>query len=755
MLLIVSNRLPITVFEKDGNLKFQQSVGGLVSGLSAYLDSLKGSSLEQSQYIWIGWPGTSISPKAQERLKLDGFAQFQAHPVYISEKMMDKFYHGFCNKTLWPLFHYFREYSAFDEEYWKSYVRVNEIFCEAVLERMNPGDVVWVQDYHLMLLPQMIRERVPDAPIAFFLHIPFPSFEIFRLIPSRWRRGMLEGLLGSDLIGFHTQEYAQYFLRCVLRILGHEHTGGRITMKDRIVKVGAFPMGIDFQKFQASANSPAVKEERKKLERILSGFKTILSVDRLDYSKGIVNRLQGYEILLERNPQWRGKVTLIVVVVPSRVAVEQYRQMKIEIETAVGRINGRFGTIGWTPVIYQYRFTPFQPLVALYSLSDVALVTPLRDGMNLIAKEYVASRTDGTGVLILSEMAGAARELGEAILINPNDREEIRKALEEALAMPVEEQRRRNQIMQSRLRSHDVVHWADQTMKELHLIKDVQKRFYSRIVSPEVREEIMHQYRISDRRLIFLDYDGTLIPFSDDPLKAVPEDEVLELLRALAADRKLDLVLISGRSRETLQEWFGGLPISLVAEHGVWVRERDRSWSVLKQATAGWKPEIASFLQEYVERLPGSFIEEKEYSIAWHYRAADPEVAAMRARELVDDLVSYTANMDLHVLRGNKVVEVRNAGVDKGNAGLHWLRSHAYPFVMAIGDDWTDEDLFKVLPQSAYSIRVGITSSQARFYLRDPEEVLQLLRTIVEEREKGKEKQHSLFQRFFLKSSKP
>ena len=389
-LVVVSNRLPFSAIEQNGGLRFTETTGGLVTGMRAALEALKSRSTHDSEYLWVGWPGGTIPPHLTEELIAGARSRFNSHPVFLSEREMDQFYFGFCNKTIWPLFHYFPTYAVYREELWQQYRHVNEVFCENLVQVLQPDDIVWVHDYHLLLLPQMLRARIPDARIGFFLHIPFPSFEVFRLLPGKWRREILEGLLGADLLGFHTYEYTQYFLQCVLRILRHEHNMGQIIAADRIVKVGTFPMGIDFDKFSNALFDPEVKAERDALLSSLTGSRVILSVDRLDYTKGILQRLQGFEILLETQAQYRGKVALIMIVVPSRIGVEEYDQMKRQIEELVGKINGKFGRVGWTPVIYQYRYVPFHPLVALYSASDIALVTPLRDGMNLVAKEYIA-----------------------------------------------------------------------------------------------------------------------------------------------------------------------------------------------------------------------------------------------------------------------------------------------------------------------------------------------------------------------------
>jgi trehalose 6-phosphate synthase/phosphatase len=729
--LIISNRLPLTVVENEEGFRFQQSVGGLVSGLSAYLDSLRNSSFTKSDYIWIGWPGITVVDSMKEKLKSEALSEFKAYPVFLSEKAMEKFYYGFCNKTIWPLFHYFPSHTIYDEDHWIHYKHVNETFCDVVTEIMKPDDFLWIHDYHLMLLPKLLRERIPKVQIGFFLHIPFPSFEIFRLLPNKWRAEILEGLLGADLIGFHTYEYTQYFLRCTLRILGYEHYMGRVLKNERVVKVDTFPMGIDFQRFHNAASDREVQKEKDELRKTLANSKVILSIDRLDYTKGIVNRLRGYESLLEKNQQWHGNVILVLVVVPSRIGVEHYQQMKRQIDELVGQINGRFASINWTPILYQYKFLPFNPLIALYSVGDVALVTPLRDGMNLIAKEYIATRIDKTGVLILSEMAGASKELGEAIIINPNNIEEIVDALKKALEMTKEEQVKRNLVMQTRLKRYDVIRWAEDFIQQSLAIKKEQTKFDTKLLNVSIKKQLVKDFFKAKRRLVFLDYDGTLVSFASRPQKAKPSDELLKLLRRISEDSKTEVVIISGRDKDTLQRWFGPVNTGLVAEHGAWIREKNGDWQLIKPLTSDWKSQLLPILKMYVDRLPGSFVEEKEFSIVWHYREADPELASARAKELMEHIVNFTANLDVQVLQGSKAVEIRNSGVNKGTSGMYFLSKYSFDFILAIGDDWTDEDLFKILPQTAYSIKVGMTSSYAKFNLHNSIEVQKLIEEFI------------------------
>ena len=728
-LLIVSNRLPVTVFDEDGELVLRPSSGGLVSGLGAYLDAIK---REGREYVWIGWPGVDLPEQERPALEEKLAREHNARPVFASKRAMDNFYGGFCNSTLWPLFHYFPSYATFEDEDWESYKNVNQRFCDAVLRIARPDDVVWVHDYHLMLLPQMLRQRAPGLSIGFFLHIPFPSFELFRLLPGRWRGELLHGLLGADLVGFHTNDYAQYFLRCVLRILGHEHTLGQVAVKDRLVQCDTFPMGIDYDRYHAAAKSDAVQAEAQSLRATLAGQKLIVSIDRLDYTKGVLNRLQGFERFLRKYPEWRRQVQLLLVVVPSRTEVERYDRMKRRIDELIGKINGEFTVPGWTPIVYQFRSLSLNEIVGVYAAGDVALITPLRDGMNLVAKEYVAARTDGTGVLILSETAGASREMGEAWIITPSTSEEIADALKAALEMPADDQDRRLRAMQERLRAYNVVRWGEDFMNQLAAARAEQARFATRMLRNRPRAALLEAYRNAHRRLLLLDYDGTLVPFEGRPDTARPSHALLAALERLESDPRDEVVVISGRPRDTLDSWLGPVGVSLVAEHGAWVRKGDEPWRLVKPLRTDWKAQILPLLKASADRLPGAFVEEKEYALVWHYREADLELASLREKELVDSLVQLTANLEVTITQGDRIVEVRNAGVSKGSAAVEFLGSGDFDFVIAIGDDATDEDLFKALPESAFTIRVGLAGSRARFNVADHGEVLRLLQDLAE-----------------------
>lgn len=727
-LIIISNRAPVSLSKKNGNFMYAESSGGLASGLRSYIENAEKSTGRKAETLWVGWPGTTVSHVEIPSVKKEMRERFGTQSVFLSDKTMESFYEGFCNKTLWPLFHYFPSLAVYDSEYWNQYVSVNESFCNAVMEVAEQGDIFWIHDYHLMLLPSMIRERMRDASIGFFLHIPFPSYEVFRLLPNQWRKKIIAGLLGADLIGFHTHDYRTYFLRSVLRILGIADDSGELFFKNRLVKTDSFPMGIDYMKFHNAALN------NKKSGQKSAAHKTVLSIDRQDYSKGILKRLHGYECFLRDYPQWNGRVVMRMIVVPSRIGVESYQDTKSQIDEQVGYINGIFGNFEWQPINYQYRSLSFSELITAYQSSDVALVTPLRDGMNLIAKEYIASRPDGTGALILSEMAGAAEELSEAVIINPNNMEEISSALHFSLEMSVAEQKIRMDAMQKRLEEYDLLKWADDFLTTLENAKTRQHRLSAKMLTAEIRKKMSKEFEEANSALLFLDYDGTLREFTGHPYDAVPKRSLLNLIESLSGKPDVQVIIISGRDRKTLDKWFGHLPLNLVAEHGLFIKEKGCQWQQIKPLTGNWKPDLKQIMLHYSRKLPGSFVEEKEFSLVFHYRKSEYNLAQLRVAELVSRLMNLTGNRDVNVLHGNKVVELRNSGVDKGVAAMHWL-SQVKPesgFILAVGDDWTDEDLFRVMPPYAYSVKVGMGLSNALYNVNDTPMMLSLLKQLNE-----------------------
>lgn len=723
-LIIVSNRLPVNVSKQKGKFIFNESVGGVATGIS--------SLAEPKERLWFGWPGiTSDKLDSGEKADItDQLSQKGCRPVFLTKNDYRGFYAGFSNNTIWPLFHYFLEYAVFEDSYWQSYKDVNQQFCDEIVKHITEDDVIWVHDYQLMLLPQMIRKKIPKAKIGFFLHIPFPSFELIRNLPCRME--ILEGLLGADLIGFHEYDYVRHFLSSVYRICGHEHSLSKLDIDNRHIRVDAFPMGINYEKYAEAEKNPAIREEIYSLN--YDNTKIILSVDRLDYTKGIIKRLEAYDWFLTKHPEYRGKVSLLMIAVPSRTNVRQYGILREEIEKIVGRINGAYGTINWTPVSYMYRSLPFEQISALYNISDVALITPLRDGMNLVAKEFVATQKDKEhqGVLILSEMAGAACELSESIVINPYDKESIVNAIQQALEMPQEERLRRNQLMQSRISRYTVERWASDFISSLNQIKHEQEGLKTKRFSETLQYEAVQGFLGLGQNLILLDYDGTLTGFSKLPEDAKPDNELKTLLNELCGNPQNEIVIISGRDKDTLAEWLGDLSVNLVAEHGAFYKLRDQSWKTSVQHGSEWKDDIRPILELSVDRTPGSFIEEKESSLVWHFRKSEPDLAKLRTQELKDVLMMMAANLNLGVFEGNKIIEIKPVSINKGQAIRSWLGKQEWPFIFCAGDDYTDEDMFAVLPDSAISCKIGTGPSNAKYRLSSPDQLRKFLKKLAD-----------------------
>jgi len=716
--IIISNRLPVQLQIGNGSINAIPSVGGLATGMKSVHSG--GDSL------WIGWSGLTDEEIPKELIpKIDkALAKHGSSKVNLSEDEVNGFYFGFSNRAIWPLFHYFLQYAEFELDNWLTYKSVNQKFADTIVEKADENDTIWIHDYQLMLVPKMVREKRPNLSIGFFLHIPFPSYEIFRTLP--WREEILEGLLGSDLIGFHTYDYERHFLSSVRRLLGNEVSFDDIYVDDRIVKVDSFPMGIDYKKFSEAAKVHHQQSEAQQsdLQRRLDlhkksspDAKLVVSIDRLDYSKGIAKRLHAFKYFLDKYPQYKEKIRLIILAVPSRSNVPQYQLLKREIDELVGRINGELATVSWTPIWYFYRSLPFENLIDLYTSSDIAWLTPIRDGMNLVAKEYIATRTDKTGVLILSEMAGSANEMNEALLINPNNFEQIADTLYKAINMPELEQQRRNTILQRRLERYNVEKWANDFMGSLREQKNRDATNVSKRLTENLLTAILKNYNKAKKRVFFIDYDGTLTGFKIDPQKASPDQSLFKLLDQLNEKEGNDIYLISGRDKETFGRWFLPKKYNMIAEHGVWISENGEEFRMLENVNKDWMEKIYPVLESFVDRTPGSFIEEKNYSLAWHYRNTDPDFGANRAAELNTVLTSLIGNDDISVLNGNKVMEIKSSNVNKGRAAMRVLPQKDYDFIFAIGDDWTDEFMFQELPEEAVTVKVGMQNTKAKYYI--------------------------------------
>jgi trehalose 6-phosphate synthase/phosphatase len=717
--LTVANRLPITLRVDADGVVLTESAGGVATGLRSAHASSGG--------LWIGWPGEVPRLSHAEQQRLDG--EFEARgilPVYLTTQDVRQYYEGFSNGVIWPLFHYLLDRIPLDAKGWDGYRRVNEKFADAVASAWRPGDVVWVHDYQLMLVPGLVRQRLPDARVGFFLHIPFPAPEVFRTLP--WRDALLEGLLGADLVGFHTSAYARHFSTSLRYLLGVPADLQRAESDGREVRIDSFPMGIDVAEFERLASLPSVIEEARRVREESGGRRILLGVDRLDYTKGIPRRMLAFERFLERTPALREQVRLIQVAVPTRPGVEHYQAFRRGLDEIIGRINGRFGSLTSMPLHYVYRSLPAEQVAALYLAADVMLVTPLRDGMNLVAKEFVATRTDGDGVLVLSEFAGAAAELGEALIVNPYDVDGVATVIGRALALSEAERRTRMRALRERVCAQDVQGWAQTFVERLRLPPR------PRQMTPGTEmAEVTARARAAARAVLLLDYDGTLVPIVSGPSLAAPDEPLLALLGQVADVPSLDVHLVSGRKRETMEAWFGELRVGLWAEHGLWYRPPGGTeWEMTLGVSREWMDRVRPLVASFTRRTAGSLVEEKTASFAWHYRMADPEIGEQRARELREALRQALAGEPLEILNGSKVIEVRSAAASKALAVARLANDEA-PLVVALGDDRTDEDLFVALPADGISIHVGPLPSRARYRVRDWRAARQFLRDLAGE----------------------
>ena len=728
--IIVSNRLPIRISKLNNSFEFTTTTGGLATGMKSFHS--------ENNSLWIGWPGIGIDEidnnvwdTLNTSLKKGGF-----YPVNLNNSEINDFYFGLPNKCLWPLFHYFIEYSVFSKAHWETYVAINQKFAAAVLENISAGDTVWIHDYQLLLCPKIIKDLRPDVTVGFFLHIPFPSFEIFRTFPER--EALLEGVLGADLIGFHTYDYQRHFLSSVKRILRLEVNFNKISLGIREIVVNTFPMGIDYEKFDVAAKVQLTKKNSRKSElkkqierhkKVSKNSKLILSIDRLDYTKGVINRIKAFEMFLKSHPQYLEKVRLIMLTVPSRSNVPEYKQLKRDTDEIVGRVNGEFATVNWTPIWYYYRSMSFEDLIDLYSNADIAMITPIRDGMNLVAKEYVATRINNDGVLILSEMAGASKELFQALVVNPFDINSMSEAIYKALNMPLEEQQQRNISMRKRLSRYTVQRWADDFMSALNTEPQNMDNNPILRIDPSVSNEILKAYKTAKNRLLLLDYDGTLVEFNEKPNLAIPSPQLLKTIEKLIQQPNTDVVIISGRDQLFLDKWFGKMKLTLVAEHGYFIK--NEKWTEKLNNNKEWIQNLLPIFNSFTDRTPGTFVEEKQNSLVWHYRKTDPELANNRAVEL-KTVIKSLAPESISLMDMDKAIEITNSQFNKGTAVSDIISKKNYDFTLCIGDDVTDENMFINLNEEAYTLKVGKKTTAAKYYIKNPVEVKKLLKLLAD-----------------------
>jgi trehalose 6-phosphate synthase/phosphatase len=712
-LVVMSNRGPFNLHVTKQGLKREKTIGGLVTSVLPMLEKLGG--------VWIAWG----EPEGCHS-NAPGRPPFTLRYIQLTPEQVRGYYFGVSNSALWPLCHSFLGRVHYDNAAWQMYDQVNRLFAQAALEEADDDDLIWVHDYHLALVPYYVRQARPLARIACFWHIPFPASELFRTLP--WRREILESLLSCDLFGVHIPEYAGDFMESAVKVLGAQVEPELVHYAGRITRVLARPIGIDYDAVARLARSAHIERRVQNIHETLREQVLVLGVERMDYTKGIAERLQAMECLLEQHSELHGRVTLVQIVTPSRMDVEAYRQKKREIDELVGRINGRFSDGIWIPVRYLYRSFSLAELIAYYRAADVALVTPLRDGLNLVAKEYVASRIQQDGVLILSEFAGVVRQLPEALLVNPYSTEDMAAALVQALQMPKEEQRERMQLMQGRIKEQDISWWANEFLDHM-----------AGTLEPAVESSVLATMRqhldAGGRLLLILDHDGTLVPIARTPEEARPDAALLELLESLTRMPAIHVVVLSGRALASLQAMLPVPGLILAGTYGAEIQMPGHGTltCVVPENVHPTIGQVRSAWAELIALRSGFFLEDKGLAVALHARFADQTEADFvlpRARAKAEQIISPER---FRLLGGDRFLEVAPITAHKGRAVEWLLDRETLPDVLPVyfGDDDKDEEAFAVIRRrGGIAVVVGQRqlSSPATERLPSPIQVREWLR---------------------------
>ncbi|KAI3904358.1 hypothetical protein MKW92_024764 [Papaver armeniacum] len=678
-LLVVANRLPVSAVRRgEDSWSLEISAGGLVSALLG---------VKEFEAKWIGWAGVNVPDEIGQRALTKALAEKRCIPVFLDEEIVHQYYNGYCNNILWPLFHYLglpqedrlATTRSFQSQF-DAYKKANQMFADVVNQHYEEGDVVWCHDYHLMFLPKCLKEYNSTMKVGWFLHTPFPSSEIHRTLPSRSE--LLRSVLAADLVGFHTYDYARHFVSACTRILGLEGTPEGVEDQGKLTRVAAFPIGIDSDRFIRALELPKVQDHIRELKERFAGRKVMLGVDRLDMIKGIPQKILAFEKFLEENPSWHDKVVLLQIAVPTRTDVPEYQKLTSQVHEIVGRINGRFGTLTAVPIHHLDRSLDFHALCALYAVTDVALVTSLRDGMNLVSYEFVACQDSKKGVLILSEFAGAAQSLGAgAILVNPWNITEVAASIGYALNMPADEREKRHRHNFMHVTTHTAQDWAETFVSELNdTIVEAQLRM--RQVPPILPvKAAVERYLQSRNRLLILGFNSTLTEPVDTPgrrggdqikemeLKLHPD--LKEPLRNLCSDPRTTIVVVSGSDRSVLDENFGDYDMWLAAENGMFLRPTNGDWmtTMPEHLNMDWVDSVKHVFEYFTERTPRSHFELRETSLVWNYKYADVEFGRLQARDMLQHLwTGPISNAAVDVVQGSRSVEVRSVGVTKGAA---------------------------------------------------------------------------------------
>lgn len=775
--IIVANFLPLDAHKDSKSSKWCFSL----DEDSLYLQMKDGFS-SGNNVVYVGSLKVDVDASEQEEVAQTLLEEFNCVPTFLPQDLQKKYYHGFCKQHLWPLFHYMLPMcpdhsNRFDRLFWQAYVSANKIFADKVMEVINPeDDYVWIHDYHLMVLPTLLRRRFNRIKLGFFLHSPFPSSEIYRTLPVR--EEILKSLLNADLIGFHTFDYARHFLSCCSRMLGLDYESKRgyigLDYFGRTVYIKILPVGVHMGRLESVLNLPSSTIKVKEIQKQFEGKKLILGVDDMDIFKGISLKLLAMEQLLLQHPEFRGKLVLVQIVNPARSTGKDVQEAKRETYTATHRINEAYGFPGYEPVVLIDQPLPLFEKTAYYALADCCIVNAVRDGMNLTPYKYIvcrqgtqkmdealgiASGSPHTSTLVVSEFIGCSPSLSGAIRVNPWDIDAVADALNIAITMPDLEKQLRHEKHYRYVSSHDVAYWARSFVQDLErACKDhYSKRcwgigfglsFRILALSPNFRklalDHVFSAYMRTNRRAIFLDYDGTVVPQSS--IIKSPSSEVISILKKLCSDPKNTVFIVSGRGQKSLSDWFAECDnLGIAAEHGYFTRwNKSSDWESSPVVTEfDWKRIAEPVMKSYAEATDGSYIETKESALVWHHQDADPDFGSCQAKEMLDHLENVLANDPVVVKRGQHIIEILPQGVSKGLVAqrvLSSMISNGKPpdFVMCIGDDRSDEDMFESILSTAYSpslpaapeifaCTVGQKPSKARYYLDDTVDVLKLL----------------------------
>lgn len=785
-MIIVANQLPLRAVRRPDNRGWAFSWDE-----DSLLLQLKDGMTEDLEVVYVGSLKVEVDPNEQDDVAQTLLEKFKCVPAFLPPDLYSKFYHGFCKQHLWPLFHYMLPLSPaqggrFDRSLWQAYVSANKIFADKVMEVISPDDdFVWVHDYHLMVLPTFLRKRFNRVKLGFFLHSPFPSSEIYRTLPVRDE--ILRALLNADLIGFHTFDYARHFLSCCSRMLGIEYQSKRgyigLEYYGRTVGIKIMPVGIHMGQLESVLNLTDTEWRVGELRDQFKGKKVLLGVDDMDIFKGISLKFLAMEQLLKLHPEWTGKVVLVQIANPARSLGKDVEDVKEETHSTAKRINETFGRPGYDPIVLIDRPVPFYERIAFYTIAECAVVTAVRDGMNLTPYEYIVCRqgtlklhdTHGAdpnapkkSMLVVSEFIGCSPSLSGAIRVNPWNIDAVAEAMNVAISIPEAEAQLRHEKHYRYVSTHDVAYWAQSFTQDLirTCADHLRRRCYGigfgfgfRVVAldPNFRklsiDHIVSAYKMTKSRAILLDYDGTMMPQTS--INKTPGPEVLTILNSLCRDPKNIVFIVSGRGRDTLSKWFSPCEmLGIAAEHGYFMRwTRDAEWETCVQGIDfGWREIALPVMKLYAETTDGSTIEEKESALVWHHRDADPDFGSCQAKELLDHLESVLANEPVVVKSGHHIVEVKPQGISKGLVAEQLLstmvqRDKRPDFVMCIGDDRSDEDMFEAItttmsqttvPRSprgetispiieVFACTVSQKPSKAKYYLDDTVEVLRML----------------------------